>query len=274
MGGVQPCPRARPGGRNPFRGGGFTNLSRDHLDFHATMEAYFDAKARLVRPCIAAARPYLGGVRRRRRRPRHGDASGRRDHRQRRGHPADWTVEDAVSLDSGLQGVHRRRPGRRAPSAADRPRRAASNVAQRAAGAGHAGRHRRLARAGLLGLRAAAVPGRFQNFSRPRPGLSAVVDYAHKPGALRAVLKPLRRPGAGGDGRCRSNSDPANGESMGRSQPNSPTWWWSPTTIPRRGSRDHPAAVLAGGPAPGRRRGARSPTAGRLSRPPSAGPPR
>src|SRR6478609_8169830 len=30
-----------------FAVGGFTNLSRDHLDFHPTMEDYFDAKARL-----------------------------------------------------------------------------------------------------------------------------------------------------------------------------------------------------------------------------------
>jgi UDP-N-acetylmuramoyl-L-alanyl-D-glutamate--2,6-diaminopimelate ligase len=28
----------------------FTNLSQDHLDFHVTMDAYFDAKARLFRP--------------------------------------------------------------------------------------------------------------------------------------------------------------------------------------------------------------------------------
>src|SRR5258705_1462107 len=30
-----------------FAVGGFTNLSRDHLDFHPTMQDYFDAKARL-----------------------------------------------------------------------------------------------------------------------------------------------------------------------------------------------------------------------------------
>ena len=33
-----------------FEVGGFTNLSRDHLDFHPTMEDYFDAKARLFDP--------------------------------------------------------------------------------------------------------------------------------------------------------------------------------------------------------------------------------
>ena len=33
-----------------FAVGGFTNLSRDHLDFHPSMEAYFDAKARLFEP--------------------------------------------------------------------------------------------------------------------------------------------------------------------------------------------------------------------------------
>ena len=33
-----------------FAVGGFTNLSRDHLDFHPTMEDYFDAKARLFAP--------------------------------------------------------------------------------------------------------------------------------------------------------------------------------------------------------------------------------
>jgi UDP-N-acetylmuramoyl-L-alanyl-D-glutamate--2,6-diaminopimelate ligase len=39
-----------------FRVGVFTNLSRDHLDFHPSLEAYFDAKASLFTPdrCAAA----------------------------------------------------------------------------------------------------------------------------------------------------------------------------------------------------------------------------
>jgi len=36
-----------------FRAAVFTNLSRDHLDFHGTMESYFEAKARLFTPKLA-----------------------------------------------------------------------------------------------------------------------------------------------------------------------------------------------------------------------------
>ena len=38
-----------------FALGVFTNLTQDHLDYHGTMEAYCDAKARLFRRCRAAA---------------------------------------------------------------------------------------------------------------------------------------------------------------------------------------------------------------------------
>ena len=57
-----------------FAVGGFTNLSRDHLDFHPTMEDYFDTKARLFDPGSPTARSRFGGVRRRRRGPRDGRA--------------------------------------------------------------------------------------------------------------------------------------------------------------------------------------------------------
>ena len=55
-----------------FAVGGFTNLSRDHLDFHPTMDDYFEAKARLFDPQSANARKHFGGVYRRRRGPRDG----------------------------------------------------------------------------------------------------------------------------------------------------------------------------------------------------------
>jgi UDP-N-acetylmuramoyl-L-alanyl-D-glutamate--2,6-diaminopimelate ligase len=45
------------------------------------------------------------------------------------------------------------------------------------------------------GLRTASVPGRLEVIERGQDFL-AVVDYAHKPGALRAVLETLHRPGA------------------------------------------------------------------------------
>ena len=59
-----------------FAVGGFTNLSRDHLDFHPTMDDYFDAKARLFDPQSPTARKHFGDLHRRRRGPRHGRARG------------------------------------------------------------------------------------------------------------------------------------------------------------------------------------------------------
>lgn len=45
----------RRAGAIDFALGVFTNLTQDHLDYHGTMEAYCDAKARLFRQCRAAA---------------------------------------------------------------------------------------------------------------------------------------------------------------------------------------------------------------------------
>jgi UDP-N-acetylmuramoyl-L-alanyl-D-glutamate--2,6-diaminopimelate ligase len=198
-----------------FAVGGFTNLSRDHLDFHPSMEAYFDAKAKLFDPAspLHAHRAVVCVD----------DESGRAMALRAgnavtvsaEGHPADWTVEDFVALDSGLQeftavdpaGVHHRL-GIRLPG-----RYNVANALLALAMLDIVGVSPEQA---SPGLRTAAVPGRLELVDRGQDFL-AVVDYAHKPGALRAVLETLRRPdgrlavvfGAGG------NRDPGKREPMG-----------------------------------------------------------
>ena len=200
-----------------FAVGGFTNLSRDHLDFHPTMEDYLEAKARLFDPrssthadvsvvCIdddagrtiatRAERPVTVSV---------------------AGHDADWRIEELESVSGGGQefvavdpaGVHHR---------------------LRIGLPGHYNVANGLLATGLLdavgvspeqaapGLRTATVPGRLQPIDCGQ-GFLALVDYAHKPGALRAVLDTLRAQtrgrvavvfGAGG------NRDPGKRAPMGQ----------------------------------------------------------
>lgn len=206
-----------------FAVGGFTNLSRDHLDFHPTMEAYFAAKARLFEPSSPVhARISVVCV---------DDEAGRAMARlapgsvtvSAAGNEADWRAEDVDCVEApgrglaaGLQeftavdpagGRHRVRiglPGR-------------YNVANALLALAM------LDAAGIPpdqaapGLGTAAVPGRLEVIEHSGDFL-AVVDYAHKPGALRAVLETLRRPtgrlavvvGAGG------NRDPGKRGPMGQ----------------------------------------------------------
>ena len=199
-----------------FAVGGFTNLSRDHLDFHPTMQAYFEAKAKLFDPAS----------------PRHAavsvvcvddDAGAAMAARARdavtvsaEGNDADWRAGDITVLDAGLQeftavdpaGVHHRLqirlPGR-------------YNVANALLALAMLDAVGVSPEQAAPGLRTAAVPGRLEVVARGQDFL-AVVDYAHKPGALAAVLHTLRRPGgrlavvfgAGG------NRDAGKREDMGR----------------------------------------------------------
>ncbi len=211
-----------------FAVGGFTNLSRDHLDFHPTMADYFQAKAALFDP----------------------DSSLRAD-----------TVVVCVDDDAGrkmaaLAGDAITVSALEEPAAPGEPvehaRRArwrATDVAPMGAGGQEftvvdpAGvRHRVgiplpgrynvtncLVALAILdavgvspeqaspGLRETRVPGRLEQIDRGQDFL-ALVDYAHKPEALRAVLTTLKHPdrrlgvvfGAGGD------RDPGKRASMGR----------------------------------------------------------
>ena len=84
-----------------FAVGGFTNLSRDHLDFHPTMAGLLRGQGAAVRPGFAAARAHRGDVRRRRRGPRDG--------RTARG--------TAITVSAAGATARLDRRGRRAPTA-------------------------------------------------------------------------------------------------------------------------------------------------------------
>ncbi|HZT65790.1 MAG TPA: UDP-N-acetylmuramoyl-L-alanyl-D-glutamate--2,6-diaminopimelate ligase [Acidimicrobiales bacterium] len=71
----------------------FTNLSHEHLDYHGTMEAYFDAKARIFEPGRAA----LGVV-------NADDEWGRRLLERGRIPLQPYSMADAAEVEIGLQG--------------------------------------------------------------------------------------------------------------------------------------------------------------------------
>lgn len=177
-----------------FAVGGFTNLSRDHLDFHESMEEYFEAKARLFDPesPTHAAQSVVCVD------DEWGRAMAARAHRAvtvSATGTADWTVENVTTGAAGLQefyavdpaGVHHGLgiglPG-------------GYNVANCLLAAALLDAVGVSPEQAAPGLRDARVPGRLESIDRGQPFL-ALVDYAHKPGALRAVLESLREQSAG-----------------------------------------------------------------------------
>jgi UDP-N-acetylmuramoyl-L-alanyl-D-glutamate--2,6-diaminopimelate ligase len=187
-----------------FAVGAFTNLSRDHLDFHPTMDDYFEAKARLFDPASPLrARRAVVCV---------DDDAGRAMANRAesavtvsaQGRPADWRAE-ALTADAGGQdftavdpaGVHHR-VGIRLPGNYNVANCLVALAILDAVGVSP--------EQASTGVRHTRVPGRLEQIDRGQDFL-ALVDYAHKPGALRSVLRSLRRPdsrlavvfGAGGD---------------------------------------------------------------------------
>jgi UDP-N-acetylmuramoyl-L-alanyl-D-glutamate--2,6-diaminopimelate ligase len=186
----------------PFAAAIFTNLTQDHLDFHADMEAYFRAKRRLFLPesavdSLGGAEPPLVSV------VNVGDPYGRRLAREVAGAltfaveaPADYSATDVrcgfdgcrftLSTPAGAREVSLPMPGR-------------FNVAN-ALGA--------LAAVHALGVdldvlvaaleRGVRVPGRFEPVDAGQ-GFAVLVDYAHTPDSLENVLSAAREllePGA------------------------------------------------------------------------------
>jgi UDP-N-acetylmuramoyl-L-alanyl-D-glutamate--2,6-diaminopimelate ligase len=145
----------------------FTNLSQDHLDFHGTMERYFDAKRRLF---LEGSPPAAINI---------GDSWGRRLAADRPDALTFGLVDGAEVGPGVLEGIDLKLRGR-------------FNV-ENALGAVAAGR--------LLGVPDEAivtgiesvtgVPGRFEAIDEGQP-FTVVVDYAHTPDSLENVLRTAR----------------------------------------------------------------------------------
>ncbi|MDF2966779.1 MAG: UDP-N-acetylmuramoylalanyl-D-glutamate--2,6-diaminopimelate ligase [Nocardioidaceae bacterium] len=167
----------------------FLNLGRDHLDFHRDVEDYFAAKARLFTP--ERARRAVVDV---------GDGWGRRLAETTTlpvttctvmpDADADWTVADVTSGQRGSEFTVRGPAGRTVRLRLPLP--GVFNVRNALAALVA------LAEAGVdlepaaRGLEAApGVPGRMERVDAGQDFL-ALVDYAHKPDAVEAVLSALR----------------------------------------------------------------------------------
>jgi UDP-N-acetylmuramoyl-L-alanyl-D-glutamate--2,6-diaminopimelate ligase len=143
----------------------FTNLTQDHLDFHGTMEEYFESKRRL----FAQADRAVVNV---------GDEYGERLAAE---------LEEAITFrpDDSLPGVGLKLAGRFNVENA-----LAAVAAARALGIGEA--------AIKQGIEAIdRVPGRFERVDEGQPFI-VLVDYAHTPGALETALEAARDLGRGG----------------------------------------------------------------------------
>ena len=172
----------------------FTNLTQDHLDFHGTMENYFEAKRTLFtgvadgRYGKADAWAVVNGD----------DAWGRRliaDNPTRTltyglTREAGVTLEEPVVDWSGIRGTVR---SARGAFPIESPLLGRYNVANilAAVGAGLAlGYAPSVIQAGIR--RMAQVPGRFERVETPGQPFRVIVDYAHTDDALQRLLMAVR----------------------------------------------------------------------------------
>lgn len=155
----------------------FTNLGRDHLDFHGTEAAYFAAKARL----FEAGRSARGVV-------NLDDAHGRLLRDAAVIPTVGYSLADVDEVQPTPRGTVARWAGRelRVPLPG---RHNLSNALAAATAARQLGLSDDEIVAGLAG--AAAVPGRFEAVDAGQP-FGVVVDYAHTPDALARVLEAAR----------------------------------------------------------------------------------
>ena len=155
----------------------FTNLSRDHLDFHASMEEYFEAKARLFEP----ERSAVGVV-------SVDDPHGRLLVEASRIPTHPFSIDDAVDLEVGAGGSTFRWQGERVELRLG----GRFNVSNALAAATAARLLDVPAATIAAGLSAApGVTGRFETVDEGQP-FGVIVDYAHTPDGLEQLLVAAR----------------------------------------------------------------------------------
>src|SRR4051794_283083 len=171
-----------------FAAAGFTNLSRDHLDFHGDVESYFQAKALLFDGRAAVEVVDVD------------DPAGRRLVRPgtvtvSTADPAgaDWSASDVVPQPAGGSRFTLHGPGGRSwPARLRLP--GSFNVANAVLAVALLDAVGVPVEAALEGIATTVVPGRMEPVDAGQPFV-AVVDYAHTPDAVATALAALR--GAG-----------------------------------------------------------------------------
>ncbi|WP_299955696.1 UDP-N-acetylmuramoyl-L-alanyl-D-glutamate--2,6-diaminopimelate ligase [uncultured Modestobacter sp.] len=167
-----------------FAAAGFTNLSRDHLDFHGDEESYFQAKALLFDGRAAVEVVDVD------------DPAGRRLVRpgtvtvSTAGPDADWSATDVASVPAGGSTFTLHGPGGRSwPARLRLPGR--FNVANAVLAVALLDAVGVPVETAVAGLAETVVPGRMEPVDAGQRFV-AVVDYAHTPDAVTTALRALR----------------------------------------------------------------------------------
>ncbi len=233
-----------------FRVAAFTNLTQDHLEFHGTMAAYGEAKARLFVE-LAPENSVINVD----------DPFGR--DLARRGHGPLVTVSNVPGTDADVV-PERALLGARSTAATVRTPRGSVDIESKLMG-GHNLSNMLMAlgiasalRVDLAGAAASfadvTVPGRLERCDAPNDDLVVIVDYAHTPDALDralATLASLRQ--RAGTGRlicvfgCGGDRDPTKRAPMGRVA----SKWADIVVVTSDNPRSEDPAVIVEGIQPG-----------------------
>ena len=171
----------------PFRVGIFTSFSRDHLDFHADMEDYLDAKARLFHTLLApngvailnADEPACESI----------DTGARDPWTYGMGPKATFRAVDLRTTVSGTRFTVITPEGSHSVLLVLKGKHNVMNALAAIAAATAIGISAECCIAGIEEL--TIIPGRLESVENEQ-NITVLVDYAHTPDALRTVLESLR----------------------------------------------------------------------------------